>query len=68
MNGGDFFNDLMGKYTGDDGKEYRCNQCSYPLEKIMVSESLSSKPRKLFYCTKRDCSKFGLVTVVAKVK
>ena len=51
---------------GDDGKEYRCVGCSYPMEKITV-KTMMSEYKKLFYCKQKNCSRFGTVTVVANV-
>lgn len=32
----DPFKELFEAYTGDDGKEYRCVKCKYPMERIVV--------------------------------
>lgn len=65
-NGADFINELFGQFTGDDGKEYRCTKCKYPMEVIMA-QTMLKEPRKLFYCKRNTCDRFGFVTVVAKV-
>jgi hypothetical protein len=64
-NGADAFKDLFGQFTGDDGKEYRCVECKYPLVKIVV-KTVFDDPKKLFYCKRNICTRFGFITVVAK--
>ncbi len=59
------FNQFFGGITGKDGKEYRCVECKYPMERITVQTMLGD-PRKLFYCKRKECSRFGTVTVIAK--
>jgi len=61
------FEDIMGMMgMGDDGKEYRCVGCKYPLEKIVV-QIMMKEYKKLFYCKRNVCARFGNVTVIAKV-
>lgn len=65
--GADFIEQMMNMAgLGDDGKEYRCVDCKYPLEKIVV-QTMTKDYKKLFYCKRNVCSRFGTVTVVAKV-
>ncbi len=59
------FNEMFGQFTGEDGKEYRCIACKYPMDRITV-KTVMGDSRKLFYCKRSQCEKFGLVTVVAK--
>lgn len=60
----DFMKEIMGNYTGDDGWQYRCTKCKYPMERIVV-QTMAQNPRKLFFCGRKQCERFGLVTVVA---
>ena len=64
-NNDDIFNQFFGGITGDDGKEYRCVECKYPLVKIIVKTTIGDA-KKLFYCKKSTCTRFGFVTVVAR--
>lgn len=65
MSNTDFFNDMLKGMSGDDGKEYRCVECKYPLVKIIVKTTIGDA-KKLFYCKKSTCTRFGFVTVVAR--
>lgn len=65
MNNNDFLNDFLGGFTGEDGKEYRCVKCKYPMDRIVV-KTIQGTPRKIFYCKNKKCANFGIITVVAK--
>jgi hypothetical protein len=62
------FEQMFGSYLGkDDEHGYHCTKCDYEMEMIVVKTTLES-PKKLFYCKRNKCERFGIVTVVAKVK
>ena len=70
VNNTDYFNELFGQYTGDkkyDKFGYHCTGCGYELEQIIANKPLGGT-KKLFYCKRSDCPKFGVVTVVARKK
>lgn len=66
----DYLNELFGSITGDkkyDSRGYHCVECSYELDQISA-KTLGEGKKKLFWCTRKSCSRYGFVTVVAKVK
>lgn len=66
MNNEDVMN-LFDSFSGKDGKhEYRCNKCNYEMEIISVKTVIDM--RKLFFCKNNKCGRFGILTVVAKIK
>lgn len=65
INKDDLFKKMFEGITGEDGKVYRCVKCSYPLEKIMV-KTVSQDYKKLFYCKRNKCERFGTITVVVQ--
>jgi hypothetical protein len=59
--------EMMGTFTGKDGKEYRCNKCHYPMGVILVKTMVEAR-KKMFFCKRKECERYGLVTMVAIVK
>lgn len=49
------FNEIFGAYLGNDGKEYRCVKCKYPMDRIVV-KTMVGDPRKLLYCKRKECN------------
>lgn len=61
------FDDLLGTSRtskGKDAKEYRCVSCKYPMELVLAKTLDDIIARKLFYCKRSKCKRFGFVTVV----
>lgn len=51
-----------------DGVEYCCNKCVKTLQYVAIADYNTELPRKLFYCTNKNCDWYGLLTVVAVKK
>jgi len=59
-----FINGFMagGGMPVDDGYEYRCTKCKYPMDTINI-ESYGVK-RKIFYCKRKECERFGIIVII----
>lgn len=68
---------MSGEYTKDDlmdmlremaginnpGEKFLCPQCKRELTRVSYGQAFDFQ--KMFYCTNKECKKYGLVTVVA---
>lgn len=61
---------ILGQMTGDkkyDKHGYHCVICEYELEQIVVKTALQNN-KKIFFCKRNTCPKYGMLTVVARIK
>ena len=67
----ELFSQVFGKNfsqkSGSDSADtqYVCNQCLLSLSKRVFADYETGIPRSLFYCTNKNCDRYGLLTVVA---
>lgn len=47
---------------------YFCNKCDSDLHSMFVMTEPERSGRSLFYCINKQCKRFGLITVVAKLE
>lgn len=62
------FSDLLRNAAGmtDPNVGFHCTKCKYELTRVKSGQAFDFQ--KMFYCTNKDCAKFGMVTVVAVQK
>lgn len=63
--GGEEFLNMLRGMAGmtPEGEKYLCPQCKRELTRVSSGQAFDFQ--KMFYCTNKDCKKYGLVTVVA---